>query len=168
MKSLLILTVLACFSMSFAATDPCKLLAPGEVKSGLGSPSVTAIPDTGQDIPTCNFDFEDGGLSIGVVTGASKMLGGKSLLQTVQSGEGDGQSKLFSAIQGMGDEAVGFGAPIVTTMGTASISQDFASIWVRKGDTVLVFNAVSSDHAASKLNLPSLILLVKRALLRLP
>ncbi len=73
----------------------------------------------------------------------------------------------MKTIPGVGDEAVGDGAPLVTTMGTASFSQDFVTLYVRKGDALLVFMAGSNNHAASEMNLTSLTLLARRALLRL-
>ncbi|GAA5534161.1 hypothetical protein [Deinococcus aluminii] len=165
MKTLLILSALTLSSLACAAPDPCKLLTPGEVQSGLGAPTVTAKPATDQDIPTCNFDFKDGGLSLGVTAGAGKMLGGKSLLSLLQSGgEGGTPMKGVKAVPGVGDEAAGGGA----SQTTSGVAQDFATLYLRRGDTLLVFMAVSSNHAASKLNLQSLTLLARRALLRLP
>src|SRR5690242_19869260 len=108
MKTLLTVLALTWSSLALAASDPCKLLAPGEVKSGLAAPTVTATPATDQDIPTCNFDFEGGALSLGVAPGAKKMLGGKTMLALLQSG-GDGGTPVqgLKAVAGIGDEAAG-------------------------------------------------------------
>lgn len=168
MKPILMLLTLSLSSLALAATDPCKLLAPGEVKAGLGSPPVKATTATDQDIPTCTFGFEGGALSLGVTAGAQKMLRGQSLLAMLRSGEGGEAIKGIRSLPGLGDEAAGAGGPLVTKVGASSITQDFATMYVRKGDRLLVFMAVSNDHAASRLNMQSLALLVKRALLRLP
>ncbi len=50
------------------------------VPDRLGLPVVTSRPATDQNIPACNFHVEDGGLSVGVMFGAAKALGGISLL----------------------------------------------------------------------------------------
>lgn len=166
-RPFLLLTVLAFSALSHAfAADPCKLLTANEVASGLGAPAVTASPATDQDIPTCNYDFKDGSLSLGVTPGAAKMMNGKSLLQMLQSG-GDSDSlisfKAAKVVPGVGDEAVGLGR----SQTTSGLTQDFATLYVRKGDTVLVFIAASSGHAASRLTLQDVTLLARRAVLRL-
>ncbi len=163
MKRMLTVALL-CSSFALAAPDPCRLLAPGEVKAGLGAPTVTAKPATDQDIPTCNFDFQGGALSLGVTTGASKMLQGHPLLALVQSG-GDGGTPIKGAraVPRLGDEAAGADASDVTS----GVASDLAMLYVRKGDTLLVFVALDSNHAASKVKLAALTLLARRALPRL-
>jgi len=162
MKTWLALTVLALSSLAAAAPDPCKLLTPGEVKAGLVSPTVTVKPDPTQGIPTCNFDFEGGGVSLGVTAGASKMLQGKSLLQMVQSGEGGQGFKGAKTIPGVGDEAVGF----ELSQKIGGVPQNVVTFYVRKADTLLVMFAVVSNHTAKRVDMQSVTLLAKRVLLR--
>ncbi|THF84300.1 hypothetical protein E7T09_19985 [Deinococcus sp. KSM4-11] len=161
MKILTVLTILGCSSMSLAATDPCKLLAPGEVKSGLGAPAVTAKPAEGQDFPSCNFDFEGGSLMVQLISPASKFLQGKSLASAMGSGESS--FKGLKTVPGLGQDAAGVGGSSVT----GGVPQDSAVLFVRRGDVIVMLWAVSSNHAAKKLTLPSVTLLAKRALLRL-